>query len=796
MARRPIGGALGALLCLPPALALARVGAQPPAPTAFLRRHCLACHRGAAPQGGLDLAPFLTARVGNAELPRWRNVLRKVHSGEMPPPGAARPDARNVAEFTSWLDREVARVEESLPPDPGRPVVRRLNRVEYDNTIRALLGVEARAAEEFPQDDSGHGFDNSGDVLSLPPVLLERYLAAAERIAREAVFGPKPGKPYVVQHRPPERRFEFNEEIPAEYDRTGLCLPNSLHVIHSFPADAEYVIRAVLRGTRPAGSDPLPMTLWLDERPIAEARLLPKGASFYTDRQDFAGKFHEFRVRVPAGRRLVSVAIPRFYEGLPPRYGGPNPARPAPEAQPRRESRERGVRPVNEARVFHFEIEGPFKPEEKSSPERNPLLSCGHAARGHTTDCGRAALSAFLPRAFRRPVPDAEEARYVRLFEEAVREGQGVEEGLALAVQAILVSPSFLFRIEGKGPQGPSPAPVDEHALAVRLSYFLWSAPPDEILIRLAGAGRLRANLDEQVRRMLRDPRSDALAENFAGQWLELRKLEGVRPDRERFPEFDEYLRHSMRRESELFFMHVLREERSLMDFIGAPYSFLNERLARFYSVPGVLGPEFRKVSLAGGRGGGLLTQAGILTLSSYATRTSPVLRGRWILENLLDSPPPPPPPGVPALEQAKVAPGATLRQQLEAHRADPGCAGCHVRMDSLGFALENYSAIGSFREMDGKAPVDAAGTLPDGRSFRGAAEMIRILKSEQAAVTRCLTTKMLTYALGRGIEESDAPSVRAIMKAVSRDGFRLSALVREIVRSVPFQMRRGAVKP
>jgi hypothetical protein len=377
----------------------------------------------------------------------------------------------------------------------------------------------------------------------------------------------------------------------------------------------------------------------------------------------------------------------------------------------------------------------------------------------------------------------------------ARQRGRSFEQAIALAAQAILVSPDFLFRIEKDRDLSGSGASyqISPHELASRLSYFLWSSMPDDELMRCADRGTLRnpAVLAAQVRRMLKDSKSRALVENFAGQWLEIRRLESARPDRDRFPDFDDYLRDSMLKETELFFQNIIQEDRSVLDFIDGKYAFLNERLARHYGIKGVTGPEFRKVDLTGGRSG-VLTQASVLVASSYGNRTSPVLRGKWILENLLNAPPPPPPANVPALDEAAVGSSSSLRAQMEQHRLNPVCASCHARMDPLGFALENYDAVGAWRTQDGKFPIDPSGALPDGRSFKGAEGLIAILKSEKNAFTESLTEKLLTYALGRGVERHDRPTVKKIAANVAANQYRFSSLALEIVKSLPFQ-RRGA---
>jgi hypothetical protein len=452
--------------------------------------------------------------------------------------------------------------------------------------------------------------------------------------------------------------------------------------------------------------------------------------------------------------------------------------------------------PANEARVRHVEIVGPFEPVR--GPSRASLqrvYACGHLRGGHAPACLRQNITRLARRAYRRPVSPSEVAPLVRLATSARKQGDSFEEALSLAVQAILVSPDFLFRIEKDRKAAAAGHPISPHELASRLSYFLWASMPDEELLRAADAGRLRtpAVLAAQVRRMLKDEKAGALVEAFGGQWLQFRALESIAPDRERFPAFDNHLRLSMRRETELFLETIVREDRSVLDLIDGPYSFLNERLARHYGIGGVRGPEFRKVYLpVVSHRSGVLTQASVLTVSSYANRTSPVLRGKWILENLLAAPPPDPPAGTPRLDEAKIGTGGSLRQQMEAHRTNATCAACHQKMDPLGFGLENYDAIGAWRAEDGKFPIDASGKLPDGRTFSGPGEMKTILKGDRDAFAVAITEKMLTYALGRGLERYDRRTVKTIARRLAARDYRFSALVQEIVHSAPFQMRRG----
>jgi len=504
-----------------------------------------------------------------------------------------------------------------------------------------------------------------------------------------------------------------------------------------------------------------------------------------------------------------------MYEGLPPSYNGPNPSKkppkviefkPPPNLPPnvvedirkRFEARQKEVAPVNDVRISGLEISGPFaQVTEPSIESKKRIYSCGHLDGKHTSACAHKIVEGLARRAYRRPVTQEEINQLVGLVSTAQKEGDSFEEGICLSLQAMLISPHFLFRIESdqSAAKSEDAHPLTQHELATRLSYFLWSSMPDDELFKLADEGSLSKPevLAAQVQRMLKGEKSRAFVENFAGQWLELRKLDSVKPDRKRFPEFDEYLRISMRKETEAFFDDIVRHDRNILDFIDGNYTFINERMARFYKIPDVAGPEFRRVALTSDtKRGGVLTQASVLTVSSYATRTSPVLRGKWILENFLGAPPPPPPPDVRNLDEAAVGSSASLRQQLEQHRKNATCASCHSRMDPLGFGLENFDAIGAWRVQDGKFPIDATGSLPDGRSFNGPNDLKVIIKSDADAFTTSLTEKLLTYGLGRGLERYDKPAVKQIAERVAKDNYRFSSLVLEIVRSFPFQMRRG----
>lgn len=784
----------------------------------FLAENCIACHSAKKASGELNLEQFKNTAAVLEHRDQWEHVLLKLRTGEMPPKGAPRPDAAELKAVMAWLESEFDRADRMAKPDPGRVTARRLNRAEYNNTVRDLLGVSFKPADDFPQDDSGYGFDNIGDVLSLSPVLMEKYLTAAETVARTAVFGAEQLKPRVERLRPPTGKIKSTTTPITDYDLTGLGLPNSLHATHRFPVEADYTFKVFLGGVRPAGSEPLPLALWIDGKLTQTFGFDPDGiASFSVDRQDFGSMTYDFRARIPAGDHWVSVSIQRIYEGLPPNYGGPNPSKrpipPKPEFKPPRreipperlaeikkqfEARMAEKVPVNEARITGLDVIGPYDQIKGASAESlKKVFVCGHSDGHHLPTCGQKIIGNLARRAYRRPVAAEEINKLTGLIALAQKQGDSFEEGLVQAIQAMLVSPHFLFRIEQDRKLASSNAmqPIGQHELASRLSYFLWSSMPDEELLRLADERKLRLPevLAAQVQRMLKDPKSQALVENFAGQWLELRRLESAKPDRDRFPQFDEYFRMSVRRETELFFDHIIRQDRSLLDFIDADYTFLNERLARFYNIPGITGPEFRKVTLpADCNRGGILTQASVLTVSSYATRTSVVLRGKWVLENILNAPPPPAPPGVPNLDETKTGTAMTLRQQMEQHRTNPTCAACHARLDPLGFGLENFDAIGGWRTMDGKFPIDSSGVLPDGRSFKGVGELKTILKADRGAFAEGVTDKLLTYALGRGLERYDRPTVRQIARNVAAKEYKFSSLVMEIVNSLPFQYRRN----
>ena len=774
----------------------------------LLETSCVGCHNRQTRSGDVDLKSRLTVQdtfVDDREI--WAKVLEKLQTKQMPPPALPQPSATLVSNATTWLEEEFARQDRLIKPQPGRITARRLNRAEYNNTIRDLLGIDARPADVFPADTAAYGFDNISDALNLTPALLENYLSAAERSVRVALFGPERQKPAAIHYSAPVRinLSRGQTGLPSDlsnYDLTGLSTHHSFHVVHRFLVEGEYDVRLTLNGHRPNQSEPAHPALFMDGKLVRE---------FEVDATDLEGQIVECRVRVTAGEHLVSATYLRNYHGLPPSYKGPEPSirPPEPLISVRGKLTEKDIETLRkygtkiktdsiETRIDNrfesIDVAGPYnQPTGPSQASLRRIYVCGHLNKGHDERvCPRQIVQSFASRAFRRPAARNEVKQYLSFYSMARKQGDSFEEGIATALQAVLVAPEFLFRVE-MDPPGSIAAPVHPYELASRLSYYLWSSQPDAPLLRVASTGALSRpqTLRSQVLRMLRDPKVFALVENFGGQWLQFRNIDVIQPDPGHFPSFDDGLRYSMRRETELFLESIVRNDGSILDLIDGNYSFLNERLARFYGVPNVAGPEFRRVDMSRTqRGGGILAQGSILTVTSYSTRTSPVLRGKWILEALLNAPPPAPPPGVPPLEETKAGQNASLRQQMEMHRKNPACSSCHSRMDPLGFGLENFDAIGAWRTQDGAAAVDASGSLPDGRSFRTPDQLKQILRADRHAFIRGLTEKMLMYALGRGLESYDKPTVTSIVSEVERNGYRFSSLVLGIVNSMPFQMR------
>jgi len=719
----------------------------------LLGKSCVPCHNERNASASLNLAPFQSHTSLAQGRDEWERILPKIRSGEMPPKGMPRPALQDVQALLQYVKLEFDKADALVKPDPGRVTARRLNRNEYSNTVRDLLAVDFRADRDFPTDDSGHGFDNIADVLTMSPILMEKYIRGAERISARAIGAdPLPKKPMEAEYHSKDKNIQ-------RVDRS------TIEASHRVEWDAEYLIRIGLPGERSADSPPVKMGFWMDGKLLhtMSVETKPSKLVYFNPYSE-----EEFRLVLPEGDHVFRAGFidDPFVKTLPDK-----------EAYSDKKNKFLNM----------IKFLGPF-PAKVEKASRKKILTCEPAVAG----CTEKILTGLARRAYRRPVNKAEVASLLRFVDVARKEGQNPEQSLQLAIQAMLVSPHFLFRIERDPTDRAKVHPVTEVELASRLSYFLWTSMPDDELLGLAEAGKLRAGLDAQVKRMLADPRSAAFAANFAGQWLETRNLDSVKPDPVKFAVWGPELREAMRSETNLFFEHILRENRPMAEFLDGPYTFLNERLAKHYGIEGVTGPDFRKVELTTNQRGGILSHASVLTVSSYPTRTSSVIRGKYILQNVLGVPPPPPPPDVPPLNEESVGTTASLRKQMEAHRSNPTCASCHNRMDTLGFGLENYDAIGRWRDVDGKFPIDVSGAFPNGKSFDTPAKMRELLKDDLPEFARCLTEKMLTFALGRGLEKYDRKTVESITSKLASQGYPFQSMVFEIAHSLPFQSRRG----
>jgi mono/diheme cytochrome c family protein len=796
---------------------------------ALLDKYCAGCHNDRQKAGGLTLSGLdLQAPAAHAET--LEKIVRKLRTKSMPPSGMPRPDAGTLNQFTAGLETALDDAA-AKRPDPGRPAVHRLNRTEYTNAIRDLLSLEIDGAALLPPDTQGFGFDNIADVLSTSPGLLERYLIAAQKIARLAVGD--------TSIRPAIQTYTLPYLVLTQDDRMSDDLPagsrGGVAVRHYFPVDGEYVIRLRLqkaylatnpRGLRQPeaidvrldgvrlkvfnlGSAPPPVDLKRQRAAVAAAAaatsdLLPRAVrptdkatqgvdSTEQSRERFAvpedapDAHLDVRFHAKAGLRVVGVSFQRrawAAEGV-----GPSVMPAGSFAHASGNETDTGHGRIDMG-IDAVMVEGPF---ESTRPDKTPSRDRIFVCRSETDACASRIIARLARGAFRRPVLQTELADVRRLYREA-RATAGFDAGIARAIEVLLTDPEFLFRVERdpRGVQAGAVYRLSDVELASRLSFFLWSSIPDETLIGLAERRELHRPgvLDAQVTRMLADPRAAALTSNFFGQWLYTRNMVAARPDPKANPAFDENLRAAFLRESELFVASQLRDDRSVLDLLRADYTFVNERLARHYGLPNIYGPHFRRVSLPDDRRAGILGQGSLLTVTSMSDRTSPVKRGAWILENLLGAPPPPPPANVPPLDSTPLV--GTLRQRMEQHRKNPACAGCHARMDPLGFALENFDATGRWRDVDGGSPVDASGTLPDGTAFKTPATFRSALLQTSDAFVTTVTEKLLTYALGRGVEYYDKPAVRRIVRESAASDYRWSELILAVVKSAPFQMRRA----
>ncbi len=746
-------------------------------PRSVVDKYCTSCHSQKAKMAGLVLEGLDPANAP-ANPAVWEKVIRQISGRQMPPPGMPRPDDAAAAAFTKSIVDQLDRAA-ALKPNPGSTRPHRLNRNEYSNAIRDLLALDTQPGNLLPVDDSGNGFDNMADLLSMSPALLDRYMSAARLVTKQAI-GDLKATPVEAMYGTGVRnqtKGQNAEEFPI-----GAGAGNAFD--HYFPVDAEYEFRVKLAGGGDEENGPASYKL----RIPVKAGLHPVSAFFLREsaKPEVALRATGRRAPPPApgsmsstkpaelDLRMDGVSLKRFQS--PQRAGPPE--------------------------VGSVTIAGPYQPTGRGeTPTRAKIFTCRPVNTAGEEPCAKTILVGLSHRAFRRPVTDADINPLLNLYRRSRKEGADFDDSIGNSLQAMLVSPDFLFRIERdrKTAVRGTPQRVSDHELASRLSFFLWSSIPDDELLKLADEGKLKdpALRKAQLERMLQDPRSEAFIKNFGGQWLYLRTLTATKPDADIFANFDEDLRFAFRRETEIFVAGIFRNGDSVLDLLNANYTFLNQRLAEHYRIPNVYGSHFRRVELRDSPRGGLLGQGSILTVTSYPNRTSVVQRGKWILENLLGTPPPPPPADVPELK-AKANDGhkLTLREAMQEHRGNGVCNSCHGRMDPIGFALENFNAVGEWRADDAGSPIDAKGKLPNGAEFDGPAGLKKLLvEKHRDEFVQTVAEKLLTYGLGRGLEPYDRPTVRAITAKAARDNYRLQAFVAAIVESTPFQMRRTSEK-
>ena len=766
---------------------------------AVIKQYCASCHNGrASTSATASGVVFDTVNLGNvgADAAMWERVVRKLRAGAMPPPGMPHPDGATQQALLSWLERRLDAA--ASPANPGRPVLHRLNRTEYRNAIKDLLAIDiGDVAALLPPDDSAYGFDTIADFLGVSQVLLERYLSAAGRISALAV-----GDVDVV---PGSETYTARQDLSQDKHLDGMPFGTVGGILanHTFPVDGDYVLQATLYRTNVDQTRGLELPHQLEMTVDGERVFLdtiggtppgnPGGADeAATGRGRLLGRSDaidarlQVRVHVKAGPRPVTAAFLLRSRGADPR-----------KMQPYRSSFDT----YDATGIPHIEtlvVKGPFNVAGAGeTPSRARVFTCRPTTAAQEEPCARQILSSMVRRAYRQPASDVDIARTMEFYRTG-RRGHSFESGIQLALQRILASPKFVLRVE----RDPATVPagtayrISDVELATRLSFFLWSSIPDDELLTLAARDRLRdpVVLEQQVRRMLRDPRATALVDNFAGQWLQLRNLQRTTPDNDLFPEFDDNLRQSFRREVELLFASIMREDRSVLDLLTADYTFVDERLARHYGIPNVYGSSFRRVAVTEEARKGLLGKGAVLAITSNADRTSPVVRGKWILDNLQGMPPPAPPAVVPPLSaSAGTDRPLSMREQMAAHRANAVCASCHKLMDPIGLALENFDAVGRWRTQDAAGPIDASADLLDGTHVNGAVELRQALLKRPEVFVGTMTEKLLTYALKRGVEAPDMPTVRAIVRDVTPQNYRFSSLVLGVVKSPAFQMRSKA---
>ena len=751
-----------------------------------INQYCVSCHNQALKTAGMILDTLDTANIGR-DAPQWEKVLRKLRNRQMPPAGMPRPESDSYDGLIEFIESELDQAA-LVNLNPGKPDVHRLNRTEYSNAIRDLLDLEIDSTRLLPADEIGYGFDNIGDVLTISPFLMERYLSAAARISRLAVGETDIPVNFMTYEVP--RTLVQSEWMGSDFpygSRGGVAID------HLFPVDGEYLIKVKLQTGRfdeiLGRNRERQLDIRIDNNRIGRFTITAdaRGDVEVNVVKETVDEHLEVRVPVKAGTHKITATFigdTAKQEGEPKRYT-------AAEIRNREQAFFEGVGTLSVAGPY--DVYGPG-----NTNSRDRIFTCYPSLEITQETCSKEIISSLARQAYRRPVNEQDLALLLDIYEEGRSQGN-FENGIRMALQRILVSPEFLFRIEFD-PQGIGPGDAYELSdleLASRLSFFLWSSIPDDELLSLAERGQLSdpTVLTRQVQRMLNDPRSGELVKNFVGQWLFLRNMERVLPDPVAFPAFDENLRQALQHETELVFETMFSEDKSVTEILDFDFTYVNERLATHYGLEGIFGPEYQKIDITDERRKGLLGQGSILTVTSYPNRTAPTIRGKWVLEQILGTPPPPPPPDVPSLKEDKDSKALTMRERMEKHRANPTCAVCHKVMDPLGFALENYDGLGRWRDTSGAGtgPIDSSGVLPDGTEFNGPDGLRQVLVSKQDLFLDTFIERLLTYALGRGVEYYDLPAVRKIRRDAADANYSWSAIITGIINSVPFQMRRAS---
>ena len=751
----------------------------------FVQAYCIDCHSGDSAEAGLDFNKLLAAPSVPHRRLQWERAVQRIEAGEMPPPEMTQPDGAKRDAALAWLHEELADPDCTQPQNPGRPTLRRLNRTEYQNTVRDLVGVDFDAAKFFPRDELGFGFDNNGDVLSLPTLLLEKYLQAAEEIAAQAIVTPES----IAE---PKQHFSWGELHGGSAARgvRGLFSDGRIWAELSLPEAGEYVVRVKAFASQ-LGDEPTKMRISLGDKELAIVNVT---AEQKDDPQIYVARFLGDPGVAAVGVEMTNDAW-----------------NPLAEDENRRD---------RNLFVIAIDVIGPtnaLTPEKLALSHRRLLSGAPSQEQWQHGEAWaeptRGVIARLLGRGYRRPASSEEIDRLFSLVASARERGDSFERAMQLALQALLVSPQFLF-IGDESPafavnaesaestatapptESPAPRSLSEYELATQLSYFLWSSMPDDELLQLAAAGKLREKLDSQIDRLLSSPRADQLIRNFSEQWLETRKLESLQRSPQHFPEFDEALRDAFREETFRLVQDVVRNNLPLTTLLSADYSFVNGRLAKHYGMAEPTGDEFVRITLPAERRAGILAHGSVLSVTAFEDRTSPVLRGKWVLDHLLADPPPPPPPDAGSLPDASGdLTHKTLRERLEVHRADPTCASCHKRMDPIGLAMENFDAVGRWRDAEGDQPIDASGELPDGRKLNGPASLRDVLLADFDRVRRSLAERLLIFGLGRGLEPYDTCAVNEIVAAAETNGDTFASMVRAVAKTTPFQQRSDAAE-